>query len=339
MSLDPYKTLGVEKNAGPEVIKKAYRNLARKYHPDVNPGDKAAEEKFKELSMAYDILSDPAKKSEYDNLGREAFFEKGFGGTGYRPNFDSSSFPWDEIFGDIFGSSRRSTGRGTRQSTFSFGGGANFGRSFQTKGGDREYQLSLDFRDAINGTDITLDLDVPEICSRCGGQGAVSNGGGIRTCPSCRGQGSLSARQTIKAHIPPGISDGQKIRLRGKGFAGENGGQPGDLNLLVRINPDPVFTRDDKNNLLLEKKLSVYQALLGGSVEVPTMSGPATLKVPPGTQNGAKFRLKGRGVSIGKKSGDLYVTIKVVLPPKLSEEARELVDKLESIAPVHNEDL
>ncbi|MDR1487549.1 MAG: DnaJ domain-containing protein [Deltaproteobacteria bacterium] len=341
MNLDPYKALGVDKKAGPEAIKKAYRNLARKYHPDVNPGDKAAEEKFKELSMAYDILSDPAKKAEYDSLGREAFFEKGFGGTGYRPDFDSKSFPWDELFGDIFRSSR-SSGRSKSQG-FSFGGGSPFGgfsrASQPTKGGDREYQLTLDFRDAVKGTDITMNLDVPEQCSQCSGQGVVSNGGGIRTCPSCRGSGNLSARQTIKAHIPQGVSDGQKIRLRGKGFAGENGGQPGDLNLIVKINPDPVFTRDEKNNLLLEKKISVYQALLGGSVEVPTMSGPGTLKIPPGTQNGARFRFKGSGVSTGKKTGDLYVTIKVVLPPKLQEEARRLAEQLEALAPVDSEEL
>ncbi|MDR1545971.1 MAG: DnaJ domain-containing protein [Deltaproteobacteria bacterium] len=347
MSLDPYKALGLDNKAGPEQVKQAYRRLAKQYHPDRNPGDKAAEEKFKELSMAYDILSDPAKKTEYDNLGREAFFERGFNGAGYRPNFDAEGFPWgDSFFKDLFGG--QSEGRARKAGGFSFehvfgGGGArSFGggaRSFggrpkPTKGGDREHELTLDFRDAALGTEITLGLDVSADCSRCGGQGVLSNGGGVKTCPACRGRGSQSSRQTLKARIPAGVKDGQKIRLRGKGLPGERGGPPGDLNLTVKVNPDPVFTRGDDLNLRLEKEVDLYQAMLGGALEVPTLGGKATLKLPPGSQNGAKFRLKGQGVSVGRKTGDLIVTVKVVLPGPLSPEANKLVERLRELAPV-----
>ncbi|MDR3203590.1 MAG: DnaJ domain-containing protein [Deltaproteobacteria bacterium] len=344
MTLDPYKTLGVEKNASPDSIKKAYRNLARKYHPDVNPNDKSAEEKFKELSMAYDILSDPNKKAEYDNLGREAFFERGFNGAGYKPNFDSHSFSFDDIFADFFANDKfnSSSKTGRKNSSFSFGtadGGpfGNFGGFTKkaTKGGDRELKLTLSFREAVNGTELTLELDMPEICSNCQGQGMISNGRGVRNCPECRGRGSVVSRQTIKAKVPAGIKDGQKIRLRGKGFPGENGGQPGDLNLIVQVSPDPVFVREGDVDLKLEKSLSLYDALLGGKIEVPTLSGPATLKIPAGTQNGSKFRLKGKGVNSGKKTGDLYVAVKVLLPTSISEEAKELLSQLKELAPVH----
>ncbi|MDR1658172.1 MAG: DnaJ domain-containing protein [Deltaproteobacteria bacterium] len=341
MSLDPYKTLGVDKKASPEDIKKAYRNLARKYHPDVNPGDKAAEDKFKELSMAYDILSDPAKKSEYDNLGSEAFFERGFGGAGYQSSsFDFRNFRWDDIFDDIFGGGPKpQTGR--RKSTVNFGGNGGFGgfgagAAAPARGQDIVHRLALSFMDAVKGTQITLQLDVPVTCSRCGGQGLMSSGGGVGQCPQCGGHGSVITKQTIKTRIPAGVTDGQKIRLRGKGQPSHNGGPPGDLNLVVEITPDSVFSRDGFN-LTMEKPVSVYCSLLGGTVEVPTSTGRATLKIPPLTQNGAKFRLKGQGVVTNKKTGDLIVSVKVVLPSSLSEEARQLVEKLSEVAPVNEE--
>ncbi|MDR2442660.1 MAG: DnaJ domain-containing protein [Deltaproteobacteria bacterium] len=342
MSLDPYKTLGVDKKANQDTIKKAYRNLARKYHPDVNPGDKGAEEKFKELSMAYDILSDPAKKSEYDNLGKEAFFEKGFGGAGYQTgNFDFSDFRWDDLFADLFGGGSKPRSS-RRKNSFAFGGdqvdfsssfGDFGGRAVQKKGADVVRELNIPFLDAVNGQEMTLRLDLPQQCQQCGGQGLVSQGGGVGQCQACRGQGSVLAKQGIKLRIPPGVSDGQKIRLRGKGWPGQNGGAPGDLNFVIHVLPHEVFTRDGLN-LLMEKDVSLYDALLGGSVKVPTPSGHATLKIPAMTQNGAKFRLKGQGITSGKKTGDLYVTVKVTLPTKLTEGARELVEKLAEMAPV-----
>jgi molecular chaperone DnaJ len=341
MNLDPYKTLGVDKKAGPDAIKSAYRKLARKYHPDVNPGDKAAEEKFKELSMAYDILSDPAKKAEYDNMG-SAFFERGAGG-GYQQNFNFEDFRMDDLFADLFGGGGGAKSRGGRRGgVFSFGGdagnifggfGGGFGDSGPARGADLEHELVLDFKDAAQGTQITLELDSPETCPGCGGQGVVSNGGGVRPCAQCHGRGRVARQRAIKARIPAGVADGQKIRLRGKGRPGERGGPPGDMNLVVRIRPDKVFTRDGLN-LNLERSVSVYQALLGAQIEVPTLSGRATLKVPPLTQNGSRFRLKGLGVDTGKRIGDLHVTIKVVLPSRLSDEARELVGRLAEAAPV-----
>jgi molecular chaperone DnaJ len=343
MNLDPYKTLGVDKKSKPDDIKKAYRKLARKYHPDVNPGDKAAEEKFKELSMAYDILSDPAKKAEYDSMG-SAFFERGAGG-GYQQNFNFEKFRMDDLFAELFGAGGGSRARSGRSSNiFNFGGGqggfGSFGGGFgdpgPARGGDLEHELSLDFRDAVQGTQITLELDSAEDCPQCGGQGVVSNGGGVRQCPGCRGQGRVTRRKAVKTKIPAGVSDGQRIRLRGKGRPGERGGPPGDLNLVVRIRPDKIFTRDG-DNLSLELPVSVWQAILGGQIEVPTLSGRATLKVPPMTQNGSRLRLKGMGVATGKRTGDLYVTIKAVLPAGLSDEARRLVEQLAEAAPVDPE--
>ncbi|MDR1872105.1 MAG: J domain-containing protein [Deltaproteobacteria bacterium] len=331
MSLDPYKTLGVDKKAKEEDIKKAYRKLARKYHPDLNPGDKVAESKFKELSEAYDILSDPAKKKEYDSLGEDEFYQRGFGGSGYKPpKFDSGDFPWADLFNDILGGGSRSS---KSKGGFSFGEAFSFGKR---KGQNREHVLNLDFRTAISGSEVTLDLDVPGPCPRCGGQGVVSAGGGVKGCPECHGRGSVNNRQTIKAHIPAGVKDGQTIRLKGMGFSGEGGGENGDLLLKVQVSPDEVFTRQG-DHLYLERPVSVYLCLLGGSLEVPTLSGRANLKLPSGTQNGQTFRLKGYGVpaaSSQKKAGDLYVTVKVTLPSKLSAEAKDLANRLAQAAPV-----
>jgi molecular chaperone DnaJ len=341
MNLDPYKALGVDKKASAEDIKKSYRKLARKYHPDVNPGDKQAEEKFKELSVAYDILSDPGKKAEYDNLGQEAFYERGFGGAGYKqPDFDTGSFPWADLFGDLFGGGAKGgrPARGRSAGGFSFDGFGGFAsEKAAARGANREHSLSIDFRDAVAGHDITMELDAPETCGRCGGQGLIANGGGQRVCPVCGGQGSVMGRQTLKAHVPAGVKDGQKIRLRNKGYPGRNGGAPGDLNLLVKVRPDSVFSRDG-DDLAMEKKISLYLALLGGAAEVPTISGKASLKIPAGTQNGARFRLKGKGVAAAGKAGDLYVTIKVVLPPKLTDEAAGLVRRLQELAPLPLDD-
>jgi molecular chaperone DnaJ len=332
MSLDPYKTLGVDQKSKPEDIKKAYRKLARKYHPDLNPGDKVAEAKFKELSEAYDILSDPAKKSEYDNLGKEAFYQSGFGGAGYKgPNFESGDFPWADIFNDILGGGFRGS---RKKSSNPFAREFNFGGS--KKGQDREHHLNLNFRQALSGSEVTLDVESTDPCPRCGGQGVTSAGGGIKGCPLCQGRGAVNNRQTLKAHIPAGVKDGQTIRLKGKGYPGVNGGPNGDILLKVSISPDPVFSRQGED-LRLESSVPLYVCLLGGSIEVPTLTGRANLKIPVGTQNGQTFRLKGHGVPLlgtQKKAGDLLVTIKVVLPNKLSPEATELVEKLSHAAPM-----
>ena len=333
MSLDPYKVLGVEKSAEASDIKSAYRKLARKYHPDVNPGDKAAEEKFKEISEAYDILSDPAKKSEYDNLGREAFYERGFGGAGYqRPDFSQGGFSFEDIFGDLFGGRSGRSGGGF---SFNMGGGEGFSRQARRRGDDVNLKLAVSLREAANGTEAKLELAVPETCPQCQGQGIVANGGGVRSCPSCGGSGQVRNLQNLKVKIPAGIKDGQKVRLKGKGSPGSGGGASGDLMVEVSIKADPVFIRKD-NDLYADLPVSLYDALLGGAVEVQTLAGRASLKIPAGTQNGAKMRLKGQGMPVTKKepAGDLYVTLKIVLPTKLSDEAKNLAAELAKAAPV-----
>ena len=337
MSLDPYKVLGVEKSADAAAIKSAYRKLARKYHPDVNPDDKAAEEKFKEISEAYDILSDPTKKSEYDNLGREAFYERGFGGTGYqRPDFSQGGFSFEDIFGDLFGGSGRRT-TGGRSGGFSFEqrfGGAAAPR----RGDDVNLKLSISLREAASGTEAKLELGIPQTCPQCHGQGIVSSGGGVRTCPNCGGRGQVNQLENLKAKVPAGIKSGQKIRLKGKGAPGDNGGPSGDLLVEVTVKPDPVFTRHGQD-LHADLSVGLYDLLLGGAVEAPTLSGRAQLKIPAGTQNGTKMRLKGQGMPATKKEapGDLYVTIKVTLPTKLSAEAKALVTQLAETAPMETQ--
>jgi len=338
MSLDPYKVLGVEKNAEASSIKSAYRKLARKYHPDVNPNDKAAEEKFKEISEAYDILSDPAKKEEYDNLGREAFYERGFGGAGYqRPDFSQGGFSFEDIFGDLFGGGGRASGG--RSGGFSFERRFGGTSAAPRRGDDVHLKVAISLREAAVGTEVKLELGVPQTCPQCQGQGIVSSGGGVRTCPTCGGRGKVNHLENLKAKIPAGIKDGQKIRLKGKGSPGENNGPAGDLLVEVNIRPDSVFSRKDRD-LSTDLPVSLYTLLLGGPVEVPTLTGRATLKIPAGTQNGTKMRLKGQGMPETNKDGpgDLYVSLKAVLPAKLNAEAKKLVNSLAEIAPVEEKE-
>lgn len=317
MSLDPYKVLGVDKKADASAIKSAYRKLARKYHPDVNSGDKAAEDKFKEISEAYDILSDHTKKSEYDNLGREAFYERGFGGGGE-------------------GKRAGSTGNGGFSFERHFGGQT---AASPRKGDDVNLKLSISLKEAAQGTEVKLELGVPKTCPQCHGQGIVSSGGGVRNCPTCGGRGQINQLENLKAKVPPGIKDGQKIRLKGKGAPGENGGPSGDLLVEVTIKPDPVFTRKDQD-LSAELPVSLYTLLLGGQMEAQTLSGRAQLKIPAGTQNGTKMRLKGQGMPANKNNsaGDLYVTLKAVLPGKLNAEAKKLATELAEAAPLAGND-
>jgi len=328
MSQDPYKTLGVDKKAGAEAIKAAYRRLARQYHPDVNPDNQAAEEKFKEISEAYDILSDEEKRREYDSLGRKAFYERGFGGAGYqRPDFSGAGFSFEEIFNDLFGGAR--TGRRRGRAGFSFD------QPEPGRGQDLGQALSISLREAALGTEAALDLNQLQPCLACHGQGLVSAAGGVRPCPSCRGRGQISRPQSLKVKIPAGINSGQKVRLKGQGWPGLNGGPPGDLLVEVTVRPDPVFTRQDRD-LGVKLPVSLYELLLGGPVSVPTLAGRATLKVPLGTQNGTRMRLKGQGFPAGgrEKAGDLYVTLEAVLPVRLNAEAVALVERLAQAAPV-----
>jgi DnaJ-class molecular chaperone len=331
MSLDPYKTLSVDKAADAETIKKAYRKLALKYHPDKNPGDKAAEERFKEVSEAYDILSDPQKRSAYDSMGGEQFYSRGTDGRGYKAPDFSQGFPQfedlDEILSQIFGGS-------------SFGAGASSGRKRSRrrspsprKGGDVESRIQLSLRDAALGGKIKVAMEGQQACPTCLGSGAVSKGNGIRACPSCQGTGR-TGRTEIQVSIPAGATDGQRLRLKGKGRPGEFGGESGDLILVVGLAPDGVFRREGLN-LCQERKVGLYTLLRGGRIEVPTLTGRTSLSVPKGTQNGAKLRLKGLGIhGAGGEQGDMIVTLKVVLPVALSEEAERELAVLEGLAPV-----
>ncbi|MDR2611404.1 MAG: J domain-containing protein [Deltaproteobacteria bacterium] len=343
MSLDPYKTLGVSKGASPEEIKKAYRKLAVKYHPDKNPGDKAAEEKFKEVSEAYDILGDPAKKSAFDTMGSETFYRQGTDGRGYSgPDFSSMrNMDLDDLLNSLFGGATAGGFDMFGKSRPRGGGGRGRGETWgqrPARGRDIEYSLSLPFRDAALGTKVSLSINVPQACPQCGGAGVLAAGGGMRACPGCRGQGTVQQPRELSAQIPAGAVDGQKLRLKGSGGPGEHGGASGDLYLLVRVDPDPDFRRSG-SDLLLDKRIGLYTAVLGGQTEVKTLTGRSSLKVPPGTQNGARVRLKGKGIVPSRgKAGDLIVTFRVVLPGRPEGEARELFERLAGLAPVEGLD-
>jgi molecular chaperone DnaJ len=360
---DLYEVLGVSRTATAEDIKKAYRKLARKYHPDVNPGKKEAEERFKEISLAHDVLSDPEKRKLYDEFGEEglqpgfnpermrAYKQWGsrggfeFGGRGGR-----SSFSFEDLFGDLFGSFA-----GRRQ------GAANV-----EPGEDLEYVLDLDLLDAVRGVSQTLSIQRPApcpvcrgtggqrngqniVCPECGGQGQVRVGAGpvalSRTCARCGGAGRLSAGwcarcggsgrvttpERLVARIPPGVDEGSRIRLAGKGAARTPGGPIGDLYLVVRIRPHPYLERKGRD-LFLEVPITVGEALSGATITVPTPSGDVKLKIPPASQSGQKLRLKGKGVPDPKThaDGDLYVKLMIQVPSDGGERARRAADLLES---------
>ena len=330
MNFDPYEVLGVTKDASQDDIKKAYRKLARKYHPDVNPGDETAEAKFKEISEAYDIVGDATKRAEYDKLGQQAFYEQAFGGSGYqRPDF-SGGVNFEDIFGDLFGGGGGGGGGGGRFEFRSFGGGGGFQprQSGPRRGVDLTMRLKVGFRDAVFGAEKTLDFERPQPCSACGGQGFDLSSGQPRPCAACGGRGQTGVRETLKARIPAGVDNGSRVRLAGKGQPGANGGPPGDLFLEIEVAPDPVFTRQGQD-ISTNLDISLFDAVQGGRVEVPTLTGRAKLTIPPGAQNGSRFRLKGQGLKNvkGKSDGDLYVTVKVLIPKDLSPEAAEQFEK------------
>ncbi len=372
MTFDPYEILGVSKEASQEEIKKSYRKLARKHHPDVNPGDKSAEDKFKQISEAYDILGDEAKRREYDQLGQQAFYEQAFDGAGYqRPDF-GGGVNFEDLFGDLFGARGQSAGGGGFRTFFTGSGQGGGFHGFETgprPGGDLSYGLEITFHEAVFGAEKTLEFEIPAGCASCGGTGldnssfqacskcngtgrvAVKQGkaqvmtqcpgcggsgrvGQPRQCPACGGLGQTVKRQAVKARIPAGVDNGSRVRLAGKGRPGAEGGPAGDLYLEIRVAPDPVFRRDGQD-IMLTQDIPIFDAVLGGQVEVPTLTGRAKLKIPAGTQAGRKFRLKGQGVpATGKKpAGDLLVSVNVRVPEKLTPEARELFEKLRDIVP------
>lgn len=360
---DFYKVLGVAKDADPKEITRAYRKLARENHPDANPGDAAAEERFKEISSAYDVVGDADKRREYDEvraLGPMGGFGPGPGGPGAGfggPGgftFDMGGGGLGDVLGNLFGG----------------GGGAMRGRGRPTgpqRGGDLEAELHLDFIDAVAGLSTSLHIvsdavcatcsgvgaepgTSPVRCATCAGRGAIDDDQGMfatmRPCPSCggrgqriespcrgcRGSGIERRPREIKVRIPAGVSDGQRIRLKGRGDPGRQGGQPGDLYVTCRVAPHPVFAMDGRN-LRVTVPVTFPEAVLGADIEVPTIAeGPVKVRIPAGTRTGRTFRVKGRGVATAKGTGDLLVTVEVAVPAKLSDEERAAVEAMAAAA-------
>lgn len=313
---DYYEILGVSRTASDKEIKAAYRRLARKHHPDVNPGDRSAEERFKEIAEAFAVLSDKDKRATYDRGGHDAFgpgFDP-FGGQG----FDLSQFGFgniEDLF-ELFG-----------------GGGARRGRrpTRPSRGQDLHLEMQIPFVDAVSGT--TLDVAVPRraVCPACGGEGTRPAGKGkSSSCPECDGTGRVRTTERMKVRIPAGIDDGGRVRLAGKGDAGQKGGPPGDAYLEIRVEPHPLFRREG-SDLVVEVPVGVVRAILGGTVDVPTLDGRATISLPGGTRSGQKFRLKGRGVAGAgsRPAGDLFAVIQIVTPKAVDGRSRELLEEFE----------
>lgn len=358
---DYYAVLGVPKSATAEEIKRAYRKLARQYHPDTNQGDPAKEKKFKEVSEAYDVLSDSKRRKEYDEA--RTLFGSGVGGQ--RPG--GGGFPFD--FGDLFGGTagqQAGQGAGERFSDL-FGGLFNRGTtrtgttSRPRRGQDIESEVTLSFTEAAEGSTVSLRLSssaacaacsgtgakagtTPRVCPTCEGTGAASRnlgsfafsepcrdckGRGLLVddpCPVCDGSGRAKSTRTIQARIPAGVADGQRVRLKGKGAPGENGGPAGDLYILTHVKPHPVFGRSGEN-LTITVPVTFTEAALGAEIKVPVLKGmPVTLRIPPGTPNGRTFRVRGRGVTRKDGTrGDLLATVEVVVPKTLDDKSRELL--------------
>ena len=324
---DYYEVLGVSKGASEDEIKKAYKKLARKYHPDMNPGDKEAEEKFKEVNEANEVLSDPTKKARYDQFGFAGVDPNyGAGGPGWG---DGGGFDFGDL-GDIFGSF--------------FGGG--FGGSQQRRNGPQRGEsirlsVSVSFTEAAFGCekDVTLERSeqcptckgsgcaegtTPEVCPECRGSGKIIH----QPCGECRGNGRVHKRRTVKVSIPAGIDNGQTISLRGQGHAGKNGGPNGDLLITVMVKPHELFRRDG-TNVFCEAPITFTQAVLGAELEIPTIDGKVKYTIPEGTQTGTVFRLRGKGIPVlnGRGRGDQYVTVTIETPRNLNKEQKEALKK------------
>jgi molecular chaperone DnaJ len=356
---DYYKVLGVGRNASDDEIKKAYRKLARKYHPDRNHGDKQAEERFKEISQAHDVLADPEKRKAYDR-GTGPFGN--FAGGGPGGGFDAGSFAgsFGDIFSNIFGGG--GAGDGVR------GGGARASR--EQRGRDLETEVTLTFDQAVNGAQVPLSVAISQPCPTCHGTGAkpgttpkacpVCGGRGVETesqgifsisqpcsnchgtgtviedpCPTCGGTGAQRSVKRLRVNIPAGVKDGSRIRLAGKGEPGPpgpHGSEPGDLYVITRVQDSPVFKRVG-DNLEVEVPLTVPEAIRGAVVEVPTLSGSKRLRVQPGTKHGTVQRLRGEGPARvgGKGRGDIRYRFVIDVPSELSPEQQEAVDRLSEV--------
>ena len=358
---DYYEVLGVSRDADDATLKKAYRQLAKKYHPDMNPGDAEAERKFKEASEAYAVLSDPDKRRQYDQVGHAAFEGGGAGGAGGFGGFDFSGADFSDIFGDIFGDF--------------FGGGRRGGRTNNgpMKGMNIRKGIRITFEEAVFGCEKEIDIILkdpcekchgtgakpgtsPETCPRCGGKGQVvytsqsffGTVQNVQTCPDCHGSGTIikdkcpdcagtgyvSIKKTIQVSIPAGIDNGQSVRIRDKGEPGTNGGPRGDLLVEVTVSRHPIFQRQDMN-IFSTAPISFAQAALGGDVRIKTVDGEVVYTVKPGTKTDTKVRLRGKGVPSvrnPKVRGDQYVTLVIQTPEKLSQEAKEALKRFDALA-------
>ncbi len=349
---DYYKTLGVDKKASAEDIKKAYRKLARQYHPDRNPGDKEAEERFKEISQAHDVLGDPDKRSQYDNGAGP--FAGGGGGFGGFQNFDFDASSMGDILSNLFG-------------------GSTSGRRMRTKprperGRDLEAQVQISFEQAVAGAQVSLSVPTtatcvtchgtgakpgttPKVCPKCEGRGIETQGQGMFSisqpcsrcggsgtviedpCPTCNGSGAVRTVKKYRVNIPAGVKDGSRIRLPGKGEPGQRGGPTGDLYVTTHVAPSPVFKRKG-DNVEVDVPLSIPEALAGAEVKVPTLNGAKTLRVHPGTTHGTIQRLRGEGPpKLGEKDGrgDIHYRFVIDVPEKLNDEQRAAVEALSKV--------
>ncbi|HEX5927489.1 MAG TPA: molecular chaperone DnaJ [Baekduia sp.] len=359
---DPYKILGVDKKASQDEIKKAHRKLVRRYHPDHNPGDAKAEERFKEIQAAYDVVGDPEKRKQFDRGGM--FGMGGGGGTGGPSGgFSAGDFGgFQDIFNNIFRGEGAAGGAGTRAR-----GGATAGGPRPERGADLESSVAISFEQAIAGAQIPLSVATtqpcptcrgtgakpgtsPKVCPKCQGRGIESQGQGLFSisqpcsrchgsgaiiedpCPTCQGAGQQKTVKNYKVNIPAGVREGSRVRLAGKGEAGRNGGPPGDLYVVTHVAPSPIFERKG-DNLEVEVPLTIPEAIRGADVEVPTLNGRKKLRVSPGTKHGTVQRLRGEGPQKlgGKGKGDLHYKFVIDVPATLSAEQSEAVEKLSAV--------
>jgi curved DNA-binding protein len=319
---DYYEVLGVAKTATEDEIKQAYRKLARKYHPDVNPADKSAEEKFKEINEAYEVLSDADKRKRYDQLG-----QNWKAGQDFRPppEWEGTHVEYGDL-GDLFGGGRGQSGFSDFFESL-FGGrrGARGGAGFAMRGQDIEAEIALTLEEAHRGVKRSITLQTIETCPDCKGSGVKAG----KTCPTCRGAGVIPRPKSLEVTIPAGVRDGSVIRLAGQGEPGTNGASTGDLLLHVRIRPHRLFAIAGDDDVQIELPVAPWEAALGAKVMAPTLDGPVEMKIPAGTQGGQRLRLRGQGLNRrGGGRGDEYVKIKIVIPPTLTPQEKELFEKL-----------